>query len=101
MLNTGRILEASDLGIEYINAVLGNGIENFGLETYLTSVTQMAVWLPLNTLEVLLYELKEISEKPIFSENYQRLQQALDKYKEKVINVSKDMIEIKLSKKNH
>lgn len=68
MLNTGRILEASDLGIEYINAVLGNGIENFGLETYLTSVTQMAVWLPLNTLEVLLYELKEISEKPIFSE---------------------------------
>lgn len=67
MLNTGRILEASELGIEYINAILGKGKENFGLKTHLTSVTP-AVWLPLNTLEVLLYELKEVSENPIFSE---------------------------------
>lgn len=68
MLNTGRILEASDLAVEYINAVLGNGKEHFGLETYLTSIAP-AVWLPFNTLEVLLYELKEANTKnTIFSE---------------------------------
>ncbi|KAF3422683.1 hypothetical protein E2986_06785 [Frieseomelitta varia] len=98
MLNTGRILEASELGIEYINAVLGKGKENFGLKTHLTSVTP-AVWLPLNTLEVLLYELKEVSENPIFSESYQRLQEALNNYEQKVIRVSKDMIQMKSSSK--
>ncbi|OAD58553.1 hypothetical protein WN48_10964 [Eufriesea mexicana] len=99
MLNTGRILEASDLGIEYINAVLGNGKENFGLKTHLTSVTP-AVWLPLNTLEVLLYELKEVSDNPTFSESYQKLQEALNGYEQKLIRVSRDMIEMKLSNKN-
>lgn len=68
MLNTGRVLEASDLAVEYINAVLGDGKEHFGLETSLTSIAP-AVWLPLNTLEVLLYELEEASkENVIFSE---------------------------------
>lgn len=67
MLNAGRILEASELGVEYINAVMGDGKENFGLKTHLTSVTT-PVWLPLNILEVLLYELKEVKENPTFSE---------------------------------
>ncbi|XP_050491820.1 nuclear pore complex protein Nup160 homolog isoform X1 [Bombus huntii] len=99
MLNAGRILEASELGVEYINAVMGDGKENFGLKTHLTSVTT-PVWLPLNILEVLLYELKEVKENPTFSESYQRLQGALQSYEQKVIRVSKDMIEIKLSSKN-
>ncbi|XP_076180163.1 nuclear pore complex protein Nup160 [Ptiloglossa arizonensis] len=100
MLNTGRILEASDLAVEYINAVLGNGKEHFGLETYLTSIAP-AVWLPFNTLEVLLYELKEANTKnTIFSEGYQKLQEALNIYEQKVIRVSEDMIKMKLSNKN-
>ncbi|CAK9826764.1 Nuclear pore complex protein Nup160 homolog [Anthophora retusa] len=100
MLNTGRILEASDLAVEYIHAVCGNGKESFGLKTHLTSITP-PVWLPLNTLEVLLYELKEASkENTIFSEGYEKLQQALNDYEQKVIRVSKDMIEMKLSNKS-
>lgn len=69
MLNTRRIIEASDLAVEYINAVLGNGKEGFGLETHLTAVTP-AVWLPLNTLEVLLHELREVSKSELYSEVY-------------------------------
>ncbi|CAL7942667.1 unnamed protein product [Xylocopa violacea] len=99
MLNTGRILEASDLAVEYINAVLGDGKENFGLKTHLTAVTP-AVWLPHNTLEILLSELKEVSEDPIFTEGYKRLQKALNDYVQKVIRVSKDMIDMKLNNKN-
>ncbi|XP_043261086.1 nuclear pore complex protein Nup160 homolog [Colletes gigas] len=101
MLNTGRILEAGNLAVEYINAVLGTGKEHFGLETYLTSVAP-AVWLPFNTLEVLLYELKETStstNNKIFSEGYQKLQEALNAYEQKVIRVSEDMIKIKLNNK--
>lgn len=69
MLNTGRILEASDLAVEYIHAVMGSGkIEHFGLQSFLTA-RDPPVWLPFNTLEVLLYELKEASEEnSIFSE---------------------------------
>lgn len=68
MLNSGRIIEAGDLAVEYINAILGDGKEHFGLETFLTSVSP-AVWLPFNTLEVLLHELEEASkENSIFSE---------------------------------
>ena len=101
MLNTGRVLEASDLAVEYINAVLGDGKEHFGLETSLTSIAP-AVWLPLNTLEVLLYELEEASkENIIFSEGYQKLLEALNYYEEKVVRVSKDMIEMKLNNRKH
>ncbi|XP_076237550.1 nuclear pore complex protein Nup160 [Calliopsis andreniformis] len=100
MLNTGRILEASDLAVEYINAVLGDGKEHFGLQTPLTSIAP-AVWLPLNTLEVLLYELEGASKKnAIFSEGYQKLQNTLNYYEEKVARVSKDMITMKLSNRN-
>ncbi|XP_053989255.1 nuclear pore complex protein Nup160 homolog [Hylaeus volcanicus] len=99
MLNTGRILEAGDLAVEYINAVLGDGKEHFGLESCLTSVAP-AVWLPFNTLEVLLYELNEASaNNNIFTESYKKLQEALDVYMQKVMRVSEDMIKIKSNKK--
>ncbi|XP_034185245.1 nuclear pore complex protein Nup160 [Osmia lignaria lignaria] len=102
MLNTGRILEASDLAVEYIHAVMGSGkIEHFGLQSFLTA-RDPPVWLPFNTLEILLYELKEASEEnSIFSEGYQKLQEALNIYKEKVIRVSQDMIQLKFSSKKH
>lgn len=61
MLNTGRLIEASDLAVDYINAVLGSGKEHFGLETPLVA-TAPPTWLPLNTIEVLLSELEYISE---------------------------------------
>lgn len=64
MINTGRVLEASQLAIDYINAVLGSGKEYFGLETSLLA-TAPPVWLPFNTLEVLLFELKHASEEDL------------------------------------
>lgn len=59
MLNTGRLVEASDLAVDYINAVLGSGKEHFGLETPLVAMAP-PVWLPLNTMEVLLSELRHL-----------------------------------------
>lgn len=61
MLNSGRLLEASDLAIDYINAVLGSGLEHFGLETPLVA-TAPPTWLPFNTIEVLLKELEDINK---------------------------------------
>lgn len=61
MLNTGRLVEASELAVDYINAVLGSGKEHFGLETPLVA-TAPPIWLPLNTIEVLLNELQHLSK---------------------------------------
>lgn len=60
-MSSGRLIEASDLAIEYINAVLGKGKENFGLKTPLVP-TAAPAWLPFNTFELLLLELKEAKE---------------------------------------
>lgn len=61
MLNTGRLVEASDLAVDYINAVLGSGQEHFDLKMPLV-VTAPPTWLPLNTIEVLLNELQHLSK---------------------------------------
>ncbi|KAF7387510.1 hypothetical protein HZH68_013187 [Vespula germanica] len=99
MINTGRVLEASQLAIDYINAVLGSGKEYFGLETSLLA-TAPPVWLPFNTLEVLLFELKHASEEDlIYVESYQTLQETLDNYIQTLNRVSEDMIRIKMFNK--
>lgn len=67
MLNTGRLVEASDLAVDYINAVLGSGKEHFGLETPLVA-TAPPTWLPLNTIEVLLSELKYLNKDSTYVE---------------------------------
>jgi len=67
MLNTGRLLEASDLAVDYINAILGSGKEHFGLETSLIA-TAPPTWLPLNTIEVLLNELEYLNKDSLYIE---------------------------------
>lgn len=67
MLNTGRLIEASDLAVDYINAVLGSGKEHFGLETPLVA-TAPPTWLPLNTIEVLLSELEYLNKDSTYVE---------------------------------
>lgn len=67
MLNTGRLLEASDLAVDYIKAVLGSGKEYFGLETILVA-TASPTWLPLNTIEVLLSELDHLKTDSTYKE---------------------------------
>lgn len=61
ILNSGRLLEANALALEYIGAVLGRGKEYFGLENPLVA-TAPATWLPLNTFELLLLELEHVSK---------------------------------------
>jgi len=67
MLISGRLLEASDLAVDYIDAVLGNGLEHFGLETPLVA-TASPTWLPFNTMEVLLKELENLHKDSIYAE---------------------------------
>ncbi|EGI69420.1 Nuclear pore complex protein Nup160-like protein [Acromyrmex echinatior] len=95
MLNTGRLVEASDLAVDYINAVLGSGKEHFGLETPLVA-TAPPVWLPLNTIEVLLSELRHLKNDSAHTESYERLDATLEKYLETVKRVSEDMIKMKM-----
>lgn len=67
MLNTGRLVEASELAVDYINAVLGSGKEHFGFETPLVA-TAPSTWLPHNTFEVLLSELECLSKDSTYIE---------------------------------
>ncbi|XP_046422018.1 nuclear pore complex protein Nup160 homolog [Neodiprion fabricii] len=95
ILNSGRLLEANAIALEYIGAVLGRGKEYFGLTTPLVA-TSPAVWLPLNTLELLLLELEHASKTdPMYIESYEELKETLDYYIETVIRVSEDMIQMK------
>lgn len=73
MLNTGRLLEASDLAIDYINAVLGIGKEHFSIDMPLTAIAR-PIWLPLNTIEVLLSELEYLcNDDSTYIEVYNKL----------------------------
>jgi hypothetical protein len=62
LLSAGRLVEATNLAEEYVWAVLGHGKEYFGLENSLLA-TASPTWLPFQTLDLLLLELKESSEK--------------------------------------
>ena len=61
LLSSGRLVEAADFAKEYIWAVMGRGKEYFGLEHSLLT-TAPPTWLPFQTLDLLLLELKEASE---------------------------------------
>ncbi|XP_066602662.1 nuclear pore complex protein Nup160 homolog [Prorops nasuta] len=98
MLKAGRILEASEFAVDYVKSVLGTGKNNSSIENILVA-TAPPVCLPINTLEVLLFELECASkEDSIFIENYQELKKTMDKYVETVIRVSEDMIQNKMIK---
>ncbi|XP_011311730.1 nuclear pore complex protein Nup160 homolog [Fopius arisanus] len=98
ILSSGRLLEACDLAVDYVNAILGDGIEYFGLKQPIVA-TGVPVWLPFNTIELLLMELKEaMKEDNTYVESYGRLKKALDLYVETVVRVSEDMVRFKVSK---
>jgi hypothetical protein len=61
MVLMGRLEEAAYFSLEYIKAILGNGQEFFGLETPLLAITP-SVYLPFNTLEILILELEYASK---------------------------------------
>lgn len=71
-----RLEEATDLSVEYIDAVLGNGKEYFGLSTALHG-TSPPVWLPHTTFDRLLVVLKST---PQMENQHQKLSQKLRDY---------------------
>ena len=64
-LVNGYIEDAGLLACEYIAAVLGTGTEYFGLPNAVHA-TSAPVWLPHNTIDQLLLELKEHSDDPLY-----------------------------------
>ncbi|KAK0176406.1 hypothetical protein PV328_000545 [Microctonus aethiopoides] len=100
ILNAGRLIEATDLAVDYVNAILGDGKEHFGLNSPLI-VTGPAVWLPVNTLELLLVELEHASaEDTTYIESYEQLKKTLDNYVNTVVRVSEDIIRFKIQSKS-
>ena len=61
----GYLEDAAVLTNEYISAVLGTGTEYFGLPNAI-AVTSSPVWLPHNTIDQLLLELREHSDDPVY-----------------------------------
>ncbi|CAD6237041.1 GSCOCG00002109001-RA-CDS [Cotesia congregata] len=101
ILNSGRLLEATDLAVDYINAVLGEGKEYFGLDSPLV-MSGPAVWLPFNTFEVLLLELEHASkEDPTYIESHENLNNKLECYIDTVVRVSNDMVRFKVQSSNN
>ncbi|XP_015116338.1 nuclear pore complex protein Nup160 homolog [Diachasma alloeum] len=98
IVGSGRLLEACDLAVDYINAVLGEGMEYFGLKQPIVA-TGAPVWLPLNTIELLLMELEHAKrEDNVYVESYGRLKKTLDQYVQTMVRVSEDMVRFKVSK---
>lgn len=90
----GFIEDAGLLACEYIAAVLGTGTEYFGLPNALHA-TSAPVWLPHNTIDQLLLELKEHSDEPVYHSLYLEVNKNLNKYLDVVSKVSQDMIHVR------
>lgn len=90
LLSSGRLVEATDLAKEYIWAVLGRGKEYFGLKHSLMT-TSPPTWLPFQTLDLLLLELKEASEEDgEYKQLFAELRGAVDYYLQTATRTSQD-----------
>ena len=66
-LANGYLEDATLLTIEFVKAVLGSGKEYFGLESSLQA-NAPPVWLPHNTIDHILVELKYHSDELIYKQ---------------------------------
>nr|CAD7452802.1 unnamed protein product [Timema tahoe] len=92
LLACGRVADAADLAKDYIWAVLGRGKEYFGLKECLTSAGP-PIYLPVNTIDLLLLELKSAGKEDQFYQKlYVSLQELMDYYIDTVRRVSRDKV---------
>jgi len=91
-LANGLLEDAALITIEFVKAVLGSGKEYFGLDNSLQA-NAAPVWLPHNTIDHILVELKYHSDEQIYKQLYVQLDSVLKKYISTVTRVSRDMIE--------
>jgi len=89
-INYDLLLEASKLAVEYIQAVLGNGKEYFGLKNALHA-TSPSVWLPYTAMDQLLVLLKDVQPDSELAKARDDLMDQLERYHDQVVKVSHDM----------
>jgi len=77
------------LAVEYIEAVLGNGKEYFGLKNALHA-TSPSVWLPYASLDQLLVLLKDVQPDTDLANARDELTELLQRFHDQVITVSSD-----------
>jgi len=87
----GHLEAATDLMIEYLEAVLGKGGEYFGIESSLQANSRPA-WVPWTVLDRLFLELSDNANNPAFAKCLNRLDASVEKYLGTVERVSRDMI---------
>ncbi|XP_029438431.1 nuclear pore complex protein Nup160 [Rhinatrema bivittatum] len=90
-LNYDLLAEASDLVLEYLDALLGKGHQYFGIEHPLSATSPM-VWLPYSAIDHLLWVLAENPANLHNTSAYQKLQEKLRDYLQKVDMATRDML---------
>eukprot|EP00795_Rhopilema_esculentum_P012941 gene12941-3700_t len=95
LINFDLLEEAGDLAVEYVNAVLGVGKENFGLKDAL-HVNSPAVWLPYSALDHLVVLLKDKYGDSKLRQVHHNLSMKMKQYFETVEMVSHDKVGITL-----
>ncbi|EMP27690.1 hypothetical protein UY3_15245 [Chelonia mydas] len=85
-LNYALLEEAVDLVLEYVDALLGKGHEHFGIE-----VAPM-VWLPYSAIDQLLQALGENTTNHHSFVLYQKVQDKLEDYQQKVDTATRDLL---------
>ncbi|CAH3174338.1 unnamed protein product [Porites lobata] len=89
-INYDLLIEAVTLAVEYIQAVLGNGKEYFGLKNALHA-TSPSVWLPYTAMDQLLVLLKDVQPDSELAKARDELVEQLDTFHDQVVTVSRDM----------
>eukprot|EP00096_Caligus_rogercresseyi_P011692 TRINITY_DN4693_c0_g1_i1.p1 TRINITY_DN4693_c0_g1~~TRINITY_DN4693_c0_g1_i1.p1 ORF type:complete len:726 (-),score=219.36 TRINITY_DN4693_c0_g1_i1:66-2243(-) len=94
----GYLEDAAYLAVEYINAVLGQGKEYFGLETMLEA-NNPPVWLPYTALDHLLAELRDhSSEDVVYEKLYNQVVNRIQDYLSAAKRASDDKKRIQSSR---
>ena len=96
----GYIEMAGEVAIQYIQAVMAEGAEYFGLEETLgkdglTAASKSPAWVPWTVLDRLVLELRENSEHSGVKQVLETLQAVMEVYLQRVEDVSRQMINVR------
>lgn len=87
----GLLEEAVRLACQYIDGILGHGMDQIGLRNALHAA-KPPVWMPYTALDKLLLELREVQQNPYFSKLSGELNGRLQKYRQALERVSRDRV---------
>ncbi|KAK7066285.1 hypothetical protein SK128_016915 [Halocaridina rubra] len=87
----GLLEEAVRLACQYIDGVLGHGMDQVGLLNALHA-SEPPVWMPYTALDKLLLELREVQQNNYYSKLSSDLNSRLHKYRSELERVSQDRL---------